>query len=61
MKSRFTHIARIYGIPCLFNEETMEVKGTNIFYDLVIDARVFLETIFPLEEGFNIEIVSEIE
>ncbi len=61
MKSRFTHIAKIYGIPCYFNEDTMEVKGTNLIFDWLIDARVFLETIFPIDEGFNIEIISELK
>lgn len=50
----FTHLAKIYGIPCYFNENTMEVKGTNKIYDLLIGVRIQIEQYFPLDDGFYI-------
>lgn len=53
-KMGFTHLAKIYGIPCYFNENTMEVKGTNKVYDLLIGARIMIEQYLPLDNGFYI-------
>ncbi|RQO79129.1 hypothetical protein DBR40_05260 [Pedobacter sp. KBW01] len=58
--SKFTHIAKFYSIPCYFNEQTMDVKGTNFFYDKLIDIRIFIEDIFPSEDGYKIEVVKPI-
>jgi len=56
----YTHIAKFYGIPCFFNENTMEVKGTNKIYDLLIDLRLLIEEYFPSESGFRIELIKPI-
>ncbi|WP_437918572.1 hypothetical protein [Sphingobacterium sp. LRF_L2] len=53
-KNRFTHLAKIYGIPCYFNEDNMEVKGTNWFFDRLIDLGTFLDTTFNLSDGFYV-------
>ncbi|RZK27107.1 MAG: hypothetical protein EOO43_00660 [Flavobacterium sp.] len=56
----YTHIAKFYGIPCYFNENTMDVKGTNKFYDFLIDARLLVEDHFPSDSGFRIELIKNI-
>lgn len=56
----YTHLAKIYGIPCYFNEETMDVMGTNPFYDFLIECRIQLERVFPMKEGFYVELIKEL-
>lgn len=51
---KFTHLAKIYGIPCYFNENTMEIKGTNTVYDLLIGIRLKIEEYLPLDDGFYV-------
>ncbi len=60
-KNRFTHKAKIYGIPCYFNESDMEVKGTNWFYDFLIDIGNLIETTFPKNDSFVFTHVEEIK
>lgn len=59
-KTTYTHLAKIYGIPCYFNENTMDVKGVNIIYDLIIRMRVWVEETFPFGDHFEIELISEL-
>lgn len=54
-KKRFTHLAKMYGFNCYFNDETMEVKGTNLFNDLMIGLFIKLEAIKPSDDGFVIQ------
>lgn len=51
---RFTHRAKIYGFNCYFNENTMEVRGTNWFNELMIDLFVKIEQVKPINDGFVI-------
>lgn len=52
--SRFTHRAKMYGFNCYFNEETMEVKGTNFFNNFMIGCFIKFEEIKPINDGFVI-------
>jgi hypothetical protein len=54
-KPRFTHLAKMYGFNCYFNSETMEVKGTNWFNDLMIGLFIKLEELKPSDDGFVIQ------
>ena len=54
-KPRFTHLAKMYGFNCYFNHETMEVKGTNLFNDLMISLFIKFEEIKPSNDGFVIQ------
>lgn len=58
---KFTHKARIYGIPCYFNEMDMSVEGTNWFYDKLIDFGTFIDTTFNISDGFYITDLKKIE
>ena len=51
---RFTHLAKMYGFDCYFNDETMDVKGTNWFNDLMIGLFIKLEELKPSGDGFVI-------
>ena len=53
-KPRFTHLAKIYGFSCYFNDETMEVLGTNWFNETMIGFFIKLEHIKPMNDGFVI-------
>nr|WP_294941900.1 hypothetical protein [uncultured Mucilaginibacter sp.] len=58
---KYTHIAKLYGFKCFFNEETMDVKGTNWFNDQMISLFIWLETIYTVNEGFMIQIIEPIK
>ena len=60
-ENEFTHLAKIYGIPCYFNEYSMEVKGTNWLFDKLIDLGIFLDTTFSLSDGFYVTDMQEIK
>jgi len=51
---RFTHLAKIYGFNCYFNEHTMEVKGTNWFNEMMIELFIKIEQIKPINDGYVI-------
>ena len=51
---RFTHRAKIYGFNCYFNEDTMEVKGTNFFNEMMIELFIKIEQVKPINDGFVI-------
>ncbi|WP_293914641.1 MULTISPECIES: hypothetical protein [unclassified Sphingobacterium] len=59
-KDKYTHIAKIYGIPCYFNEENMAIEGTNWFYEKLIDLAIYLDTILKISDGFYITDMHEI-
>jgi hypothetical protein len=52
---RFTHLAKMYGFNCYFNDKTMEIKGTTILNDLMIGLFIKLEEIKPSDDGFVIQ------
>lgn len=60
-KGKYTHIARIYGIPCYFHEETMAVEGTNWFYEKLIDIAIFFDETFKITDGFYLTHLEELE
>jgi len=53
---RYTHIAKMYGFPCYFNDETMEVKGTNLINDLMIGLFIRIEQIKPINDNFVVQV-----
>jgi hypothetical protein len=57
---KYTHIAKLYGFKCFFNDETMDVKGTNWFNEKMISFFIWLETIHTINEGFIIQIIEPI-
>lgn len=54
ISNQYTHEAKLYGIPCYFNEDTMDVKGKNWVFDKLIDLGVFLDTTFNISDGFYV-------
>lgn len=36
-KSKYTHYASVYFIPCYFNDSTNELTGTNEFFDFLLE------------------------
>lgn len=62
IKERYTHLAKFYGIPCYFNENTDELDGRNWFYDKLLIIAIGIEMLFPSNpNGFPIQITKEIE
>jgi len=60
-KSRYTHYATFYGVPCYWNENTQELDGRNMICELLLSAMVWIESNFPSNEyGFPIKITGEI-
>lgn len=59
-KEKFTHLAKIYGIECYFNENTNELKGTNWFNNLLIDFFIWLDITFDFNEYFAIELIKKL-
>lgn len=57
---RYTHIAKIYGFKCFFNEDTGEIEGTNWFTNLLIEAFVYIDVLFTNNEAFRIEIIEKL-
>ncbi|GAB2987491.1 hypothetical protein GCM10027049_29280 [Mucilaginibacter puniceus] len=57
---KYTHIAKLYGFKCYFNEETMDVKGTTWLNDKLIDLFIWIENIYTVNEGFMIQIIEPI-
>lgn len=61
-KSRFTHYAKFYGIPCYFNESNDELAGRNKIFDLALDLAIFIEQLIPSNpNGFPIQIIEKIK
>lgn len=60
-KLEFTHVAKIYGIPCFFHEETMDIEGTNWLYDKLIDVAIFIDEALRITDGFYITDLKEIK
>lgn len=61
-KTKYTHLAKFYGIPCYFNNETQELDGRNSFYSILLDVAVWIEKEFPSNpHGFPIQITGEIK
>lgn len=60
-EKRYTHKAKIYGIPCYFNEEDMSVEGVNWFCEKLIDIAIYLDDIFRITDGFYITDLQELE
>lgn len=48
--------ARYAKIPCYFNEETRDIVGRNLFYDLLISIVLWIDINIARVEGFVIEI-----
>lgn len=57
---KFTHLAKIYGIPCFINIETMDVMGTNWLTDKLIDVLIWFAMEVLEHEGFTFEIIEEL-
>jgi hypothetical protein len=56
----YTHLAKLYGFKCYFNSDTNEVKGTNLFNNLLIQLFVWIDITFTDNEAFKIEILEEL-
>lgn len=56
----FTHIGKIYGIKCFFNENTMEVKGTNWLNETAISLCIWLDQNFPINYNFEIVLLERL-
>jgi hypothetical protein len=56
----FTHIAKIYGFKCYFNENTGEIEGTNYFTNLMIELFVWIDVTFTTNETFAIKIIEKL-
>ena len=59
MKS-YTHIAKIYGFRCYFNEETGEVEGINWLNEKMIQLFIWIDLTFSDNEQFKIEIIEKL-
>lgn len=59
MKS-YTHIAKIYGFKCYFNEDNGEVEGTNWLNEKMIELFVWIDLTFSDNEQFKIEIIEKL-
>lgn len=58
--SEFTHLAEIYGVRCYYNMYSHEIKGTNLFNDLLISVFIWIEVHIGVNEWFNIKIIKEL-
>jgi hypothetical protein len=38
--------AKYWFVPCLFNEENMEIRCENIVFDIIVDVLVWVDMIF---------------
>lgn len=62
-KSRFTHYASYYGIPCYYNLESGMLVGRNILFDKLIPVATNMHNhlIAPFNnQGFPIRLKDEI-
>jgi len=56
----YTHLAKIYGFKCYFNEHTGEIEGTNWYTNLLIELFVWIDITFTSNESFAIEIMEKL-
>lgn len=56
----YTHIAKIYGFKCYFDEDTGEIEGVNWFTNKLIEIFVWLDVTFSSNEAFKIEIIEKL-
>jgi hypothetical protein len=56
----YTHIAKIYGFRCYFNEETGDVLGTSQLNTLLIDLCIWIDVNMTNNEVFKIEIIQKL-
>lgn len=56
----YTHLAKLYGFKCYFNEHTGEIEGINWFTNLLIELFVWIDITFTSNESFAIEIVEKL-
>ena len=56
----YTHIAKIYGFKCYFNENTGEVEGTNWVNDKLIELFVYIDITLTKNEFFKIELIEKL-
>lgn len=56
----YTHIAKVYGFKCYFNENTGDVAGTNWFNNKMIELFVWLDVNLTENEQFAFEIIERL-
>jgi hypothetical protein len=56
----YTHIAKIYGFKCYFNEHTGEIEGVNWVENKLIELFVWIDVTFTSNEAFKIEILEKL-
>ena len=55
-KKDIFYYAKFYGIPVYFQPEENEIRGRNLFWNVLLNILEPFIRIFPAEEGFPIEI-----
>ncbi|WP_419788847.1 hypothetical protein HDF19_11990 [Mucilaginibacter sp. E4BP6] len=56
----YTHIAKIYGFKCYFNENTGEIEGVNWIENKLIELFVWIDVTFTSNDAFKIEILEKL-
>lgn len=56
----FTHIAKIYGVRCYFNENTGDIEGTNWLNQKLIEMFIWIDLNLTDNEMFKIQILEKL-
>ncbi len=56
----YTHLAKLYGFKCYFNEHTGELEGTNWINNKMIELFVWLDVNLTKNESFAIQIIEKL-
>ncbi|MCJ8209387.1 hypothetical protein MUY27_06675 [Mucilaginibacter sp. RS28] len=58
--SDFTHLAKIYGFECYYNDNTGDIEGTSWINQKLIELFVWIDVTFTNNEAFKIEIIQKL-
>ena len=59
-RSDFTHLAKIYGFECFFNENTGDVEGTTWFNQKMIEFFIWIDVTFTSNDAFKIKLLQKL-